>query len=414
MGPDAPHPILLLLHDGELADVRALAESAGAQVVECRPTQAPSTWDVLVATGRYAHGDHLKGGRERAVRIAVLDRNTRSLRNLVRRTGFDLVVRRPVHPTALRLLLLHALYRGPERRSRRVAVGVPVRYRTGFLRKDGVLADLSLRGCQILTRHVPRIGQAAVVWIPEAAPNAKPYSVRGRVVRLLTGGDAERGFGVDFGKVSKVLAAQLRASMLLYLEGPAAIAGAAPPDPGATQPIAVSHELVEVRDEGASAETAGAGHRAAGAGRREVVRVSAEFSTGFPAAQAQAQADADERRRASRREYAGRRVVALGEEAARVLIGRDLSVGGMRVERAPNLTVGQLFRIALHVAPGQTPLVVNAEILRDDGERGFAVRFVDVDEVAARYLGKMVDSLPVLSGGEAVVVSEIVTPDTGA
>jgi hypothetical protein len=116
----------------------------------------------------------------------------------------------------------------------------------------------------------------------------------------------------------------------------------------------------------------------------------------------------DDRRLALRREYAGRRVVALGEEAARVLIGRDLSVGGMRVERAPNLAVGQRFQIALHVAPGQTPLVLHAEVVRDDGMRGFAVRFRDVEESAARYLAKMVDSLPVLAGGEGVVVSEIV------
>ena len=90
-----------------------------------------------------------------------------------------------------------------------------------------------------------------------------------------------------------------------------------------------------------------------------------------------------------------------------MLIGRDLSVGGMLVERAPNLVVGQHFRIALHVAAGQTPLVLQAEILRDDGERGFAVRFSDVDEASARYLAKMVGSLPVLAGGEGVVVSEI-------
>jgi hypothetical protein len=103
-------------------------------------------------------------------------------------------------------------------------------------------------------------------------------------------------------------------------------------------------------------------------------------------------------------------VVALGEEAARVLIGRDLSVGGMRVERAPSLAVGQQLKIALHVAAGETPLVLDAEVLRDDGERGFAVRFSDVDEASARYLAKMVGSLPVLVEGEGVVVSQIVDP----
>jgi hypothetical protein len=141
------------------------------------------------------------------LRIAVLDRNTRALRNVVRRAGVDLVVRRPVHPTALRLLLLHALYRGPERRTRRVAVGSPVRFRAGILRKEGVLADLSLRGCQIVSRHKLRTGQSVVVWVPEAGNDARTFAVRGKVVRTLVAEGGERGFGVDFGKVSKAVAA---------------------------------------------------------------------------------------------------------------------------------------------------------------------------------------------------------------
>jgi hypothetical protein len=151
------------------------------------------------------------------------------------------------------------------------------------------------------------------------------------------------------------------------------------------------------------------GYAISGSQRRETIRVHDDFADGIVASIPTP--DTDERRLALRREYAGRRVVALGEEAARVLIGRDLSVGGMRVERAPNLAVGQRFRIAIHVAPGQTPLVVQAEIIRDDGMRGFAIRFHDVDETSARYLGKMVDSLPVLAGGEGVVVTEIVQSD---
>jgi hypothetical protein len=399
--------VLLLLHDGELADVRALAESAGAEVVECRPANAPADWDVLVTTGRYARSDNLKGGREQSVRIAVLDRNTRALRNVVRRAGIDLVVRRPVHPTALRLLLLHALYRGPERRTRRVAVGAAVRYRSGLLRKDGVLADLSLRGCQILSRHKVRTGHSVVVWVPDTGHEGKTFAVRGKVVRTLTTDAGERGFGVDFGKVAKDVATLLRVSVQAYLEGPAAIPVPGP-DPNATQPITEMMAAAARINEQASVspdpnETTGSGYSMSRQ-RREIVRAPVEFAIGAAAPPA----DADDRRTALRREYAGRRVVALGEEAARVLIGRDLSVGGMRIERAPNLAVGQRFRIAIHVSPGQTPLVVSAEILRDDGMRGFAVRFLDVEESAARYLAKMVDSLPVLAGGEGVVVSEIV------
>lgn len=377
---DSSQRTLLLLHDGELADVRTVAESLGAKVVECAPADAPPDWDVLVASARHARDTYLRSTRLRAVRVAVLEGSSRTLRNLARRAGMDLIVRRPVHPTALRLLLLHALYRGPERRSRRVAVGAPVRFRCGFRRRDGVLADLSMRGCMILTPRSVRVGQGIVVWVPDASNESKSFAVRGAVVRILGGANGERGFGVDFGVVSKQLVAQLKASVAAYLEGPAAHGGFEAVTP---QGLPSALAPTPVADEGpATAE------------------------------------QADERRERERRTYAGRRVVALGEEAARVLIGRDLSTGGMRVDPTPHLAISQLLQIAIHAGPGQTPLVVSAEVVRDDGPGGFGLRFLGLDEAAERYLGKVVDSLPdpdatgnpVASEDAAVVISQIVDP----
>jgi hypothetical protein len=407
VGFDASSRILLLFHDGELADVKTLAESVGAQVLEATVPDASIEWDVLVTTARYAKSDGLGRAREKSVRIAVLDRNSRTLRTLMRRSGIDLVVRRPVHPTALRLLLVHSLYRGPERRSRRVAVGAPVRFRAGLRKREAVLADLSLRGCLLLTRHHVRIGQGIVVWIPDPATDGRSFTVRGAIVRMLAGDSGENGFGVDFGKVARDVVPQLKAAVAAHLDGPAAgvrelvspaIARAAsqdatPPDAGSTQPIT---------------------YKDSGSVRRELVRAPADFGGGLEAEPA-SEAEGDERRRASRHAYAGRRVVALGEQAARVLIGRDLSVGGMRVERAPNLEPGQVLQLAIHVSAGETPLVVRAEVVRDDGERGFALRFCDLSSSAERYLGKMVGALPVLEDGaergDGLVVSEIIDRD---
>ena len=65
--------------------------------------------------------------RSSTLRIAILDGESRTVCALLRRSSFEMIVRRPVHPAALRLLLLHALYRGPEkRRTPRVSVGAPV------------------------------------------------------------------------------------------------------------------------------------------------------------------------------------------------------------------------------------------------------------------------------------------------
>jgi hypothetical protein len=406
---DASSRILLLLHDGELADVKVLAESVGAQVFEATVPDASIEWDVLVTSARYAKSDGLGRAREKSVRIAVLDRNSRTLRTLMRRSGIDLVVRRPVHPTALRLLLVHSLYRGPERRSRRVAVGAPVRFRAGLRKREAVLADLSLRGCLLLTRHRVRIGQGIVVWIPDPATDGRSFAVRGAIVRELTSENGgETGFGVDFGKVAKDIVPQIKAAVAAHLDGPAAgsrelvspaIARAAsesatPLDAGSTQPLS---------------------YKNSGSVWREIVRAPADFEAGVEAELASEEGGGDDRRRALRHAFAGRRVVALGEQAARVLIGRDLSVGGMRVERAPNLQAGQVLQLAIHVSAGETPLVVRAEVVRDDGERGFALRFCDLSTSAERYLAKMVGALPVLEDGsgqsQGLVVSEIIDRD---
>jgi hypothetical protein len=401
VGPDASYRILLLLHAGELADVKSLAASLGAVVVEKTVPYTSVEWDVLVTTARYSKSEQLGRARAKSVRVAVLDRNSRTLRTLMRRSGIDLVVRRPVHPAALRLVLLHSLYRGPERRSRRVAVGAPVRYRLGLRKREAVLADLSLRGCLLLTRHRVRLGQRIVVWIPDPATDGGSFAVRGAIARKLTGDDA--GFGVDFGRVAKGLVPQLKAAVIAHLDGPAAgsrelvspaIARAAAaqtttPDAGSTQPVV---------------------YKDTGSVRREVVRAPAEFAEGV-AEEPMSEAAGDERRRASRHRYPGRRVVALGDQAARVLIGRDLSTGGMRVDRAPHLEPGQTLQLAIHVSAGETPLVVNAEIVRDDGERGFALRFCDLSSSAERYLTKMVGALPVLEDGQGLVVSEIIDRD---
>ena len=103
------------------------------------------------------------------------------------------------------------------------------------------------------------------------------------------------------------------------------------------------------------------------------------------------------------------------EEAARVLVGHDLSAGGMRVAPNPALFVGQQLRVALYGSPGETPLVVDARVIRDDGERGLVLHFGTVPESAARYLEKLLDVLPILDGGRSpapgLVVSEILDAD---
>jgi len=414
VGSDATARRMLLLHDGDLADVRALAVRIGAQVQERRG--GDELWDVAVANARHVRELSRLSPAPGLVRIAVIDRDARTVRALLRRSGVDLIVCRPVHPAALRGLLLHSLYRGPERRSRRVAVGAPVRFRTGLRRRNAVLADLSVRGCLLISRDPVGVGTRLTVHLPDMRASGRFFAVRGKVVRAVQAGGDEpggEGFAVAFENVSKSTALLLKDAVAAHLEGPVRMAegkGAA-----AAAPLAeLGEPAVDAEQpapESALSTSEPSAYRSSSVSR-EVVRVPESFARPAPCASP----DPDERRRSPRRAFPpGRRVVALGDEAARVLIGRDLSTGGMRVEPTQELRLGQRFRIALHVSSGETPLVVHAEVARNDGLGGFVLRFRDLTAAAERYLGKMVDSLPVLeprnSSAGRVVVSEILSQD---
>ncbi len=51
-------------------------------------------------------------------------------------------------------------------------------------------------------------------------------------------------------------------------------------------------------------------------------------------------------------------------------------------------------RIAVHLGEGQEPVALRARVLRDDGARGVALRFVDVPMQATEALRKLVSGPP--------------------
>lgn len=409
---------VLLLHDGELADLRALVEKLGAQVIEAHGDgSGDPDFDVVVATPRRLRDISRSSATPNAVRIAVLERDARTLRALCRRTGVDLVVLRPVHPTAVRLLLLHALYRGPDRRVRRVAVGVPIRFRSGLRSHSALLADLSTRGCQLVGGKRLALGKHLKVCIPDPAAPSRAFAVAGQVVRLVRGLDP--GFAVEFRVVGAHVREQLQAAVAAYTDGPgpcdsrdaaAAWRQFAPPPTPAGPPDEKRSSCAD-EERALSPEEATASPSAEDADRALAPEMQSADGAAVALEAGDAESSDTDRRRAARHRYEGRRVVALDDEAARVLLGHDLSLGGMRVAPNPALRVGQQLRIALYGSPGETPLVVATEVFRDDGERGLVLRFDGSDDGARRYLAKMLDSLPVPDGGReaaaGLVVSEI-------
>jgi hypothetical protein len=106
------------------------------------------------------------------------------------------------------------------------------------------------------------------------------------------------------------------------------------------------------------------------------------------------------------------RVMAHDREASRILIGRDLAVGGLRVDPHPELTIGKTMRVSIHIGSGDPPISLRARVLRDDGARGVALRFVDMSMSSEEQLRKFVQGTPRIEetcdeGEEEVVLTEI-------
>jgi hypothetical protein len=358
-------PESLVLHDGELGDVCALLKRLGLLFSERRggPRQEDATqrWDLVVATPRRMLEFRSTSKGSSPVRVAILDRDSKTLRSMLRRAGIDMVVRRPVHPAALRLLVLHCLYRGPERRrSPRVSVGAPVVFRTGLRRRNAILADLSMTGGRLLCRHELDRGQKLSLRIPVEPGRKRALRIEAAVLRV---GPSEvegvNAVALTFARGSRRVLEKLRELLKEYARGPAILAGEAP-------------ALKDLRLDSPAGSTAAAAGDGDGAG------------------------DGSERRDSPRRAYV-QHVIALGTEAGKVLIGRDISLGGMRVDPHPELLLGDQLKVGLHLRAREKPLVVNARVVRNDGERGLVLQFNDLEEESESYLRSMVNFLPILA-----------------
>lgn len=374
---------VLVSHDGELADVCALLRELRAPFVE-RTGAVPvadlaRAWDLVVATpirvARLAHAV----ARAETRSLVVAEPGTRAAGRRLHLLGVDWVANRPVHPLALRLLLQHALYEGPERRhGRRVTVGLPVRYRAGWLPRRALLRELSLRGASLVADRRLEPGRRLSLRIDDEGLRLR---LDAEVVRCRPLDRGRVELGLAFGAGPALPVVELRRLLDRHARGP----GTCPEAP-ADADRCPAHPSLPAASVGASGAAIGP--------------------------------QGDDRRASARRSYE-RRVIALGDGAPRVLIGRDLSLGGMRIESGTRLVPGQTVRLALHVRAGEVPLVVEAEVVRADAD-GAGLRFEPLPEASRDYLARMLDALPALAAPAATpseerrVLAELLEARAGA
>jgi hypothetical protein len=412
---------ILLVDDGELGEVASLLDRLHIEYVRLRggdiADELPPPTHLLVATPRRAQAV-VRGAASGAppgqpLRIISVDEDSNAMRRMLRRMGFHLLVRKGAHPEVWRLLIERALFQGDERRTEpRVPVGAPISLaafrasRSEDTRTPALLVDISNRGCRLGTNEPLEPGSRLSLAIRLDDQGGDVLNLRGRLVRTSStpaGGLQAHGaamlFDADLSEADRRLLTRLLNDLSV---GPGTLTyGPAEALPPCESPVIPGLTL--------DAETDPAFHAG--------VRV--ELEPRATASQASAEPIDPDRRRGPRVNFASR-ITATSDEGdpprSRVLMGRDLSGGGMRVERTDDVRLGERYQLAIYAPIQQHPFLVEARVVRDDGDEGLALRFVDVSPERARELEKIVACLPDVesleeseAGGLGAVISEIIS-----
>ena len=248
----------------------------------------------------------------------------------------------------LRLLTRRAdLSATRERRlSTRVALGAPVWVQVGDDRREVTVSRISIGGCGLVSPALLRTGARVSIELPPELSAPRHLLLSGEVLgsrEIATGDGHTFDVSVAFRALDLVDRVTLRALM--------------------------ARHAIDFRPmtEGSSAR----GER----GLRERT---------LPPTR--------NRRRALRRRFHQRVMGVLGG-IAHVLLARDLSRGGMRIEGNERLAVGDALKIAVFGALDTAPLLAPAVVERDDEADGWFLRFSALDSEVEDRLDALIDSL---------------------
>ena len=387
---------IMLLDDGELTEVATLLDQMGISYIRPDTSEMqeafPAPLELLITTALHAQsverGSPTGARPGRPLRIIATDEKSDSLDQKLHELGFHLKVKLPGHSEIWDLLIRRALYPGNERRSEeRIAVGASVslalesnaRGRTGAR-----LMDISNRGCRILTPDRMPLGSTLSVILPSQVSGGLSLRLDGEVVRVAKANHAEGHFaGVLWdSQMSDFL--RVRLSSLLNewsLGPPEEIESPLESD----MPILPSHASESLDGLVLDDETDPpiAVPRAVGgtSGTREFIQ-------------------GEDRRRRTRRPYL-KPVPSHRCGRGKVLMARNLSALGMKIEPMPHLDLGQEIELVLH-GPGLIePLRLAAQVARDDGIEGLVLAFQAMSPEQLHRVHQLVDGLPLVESLES-------------
>ena len=354
--PSAPDA--LVIDDGEVDDVVAILQDLGADPQLKSPDEVgnlsawvpPNRLLVLAAERALALRLPLSRMREGAVSIAVTDSTSKTVGTAIQRLGYRYIVRRPVHPLALRMLLSQGLCPDAGNRSApRAAYGGEVSWRVGWRRRRGAIIDVSSDGCLLFATKRAEVGCRLKIRFPAQIEMGRAFTVEGRVMRCMPVAQEQVVLGVQFESNSVQVAKRIQDLLAALTSGPLR------QSQGSSEPI----ESLERRREG--------------------------------------EPQVQRERRQGRRAAVRKEIVALDPETQAVkytLIGRDLSVEGIRVEAHPSLVLDEPVYLALYDSSDSEPLTLYAVVARIDGSRGCWLRFPDLGPAARERVVQAIADLP--------------------
>ena len=364
------------------------------------------------------------------VGIAVCGDISETMRSQIRQQGFRYLLRSHIHPEALRLLLRYAVYAERDRRGRvRHPVGCEVSWRAGWKRNRGRLLDISRAGCCLLVENSPQVGANIAIKIPAETVGGKALKLRGKVLRSTPNaahsGNERTALGVILDDITPAAQKILVDLCDRWSESPPMLSRSE--RPRATTPAVETHgeeavtskpqaEVSQIRADGPSEINTKDSTKAEDPTTTESQDSSSVEARDSSSAEAQDSSSAEAPQSTGRGVFE-QEVVQIDEEArvVQALLGRDLSVDGIRVVRQLGLAPGNKLRLALFDTSQQEPLILSAEVSRDDGGSGLFLHFVDLSAEITARIENIVAQLPAIESidphGDANVVPAGVVSD---
>jgi len=404
--PKAPSaPIAVLVGGSVLDEIAEALRGMEIQTIECGPydPQLASLDDaqLLVVSADVAMSDPIPIDTDMLVGIAVCGDISETMRSQIRQQGYRYLLRPHIHPEALRLLLRYAVYAERDRRGKvRYPVGCEVSWRSGWKRHRGRLLDISRGGCCLLVEHPPKVGARITIKIPAETAGGHTVKLPGKVLRATPsstlGGIDRTALGVLLDDLTPAVRKALVDLCEQWSESPPML----PPRERA-KAFTAMHETDAVKPTDARPQTKDSQHAA-----ENLTRDSAKGST-VAGSETSLPFSVD---RMTHRAVYEQEVVQVDEEArvVQALLGRDLSIDGIRVVRQLGLVPGNKLRIALFDTSQKKPLILDTEVTRDDGGSGLFLRFVDPTPDAIASIQAIIGRLPAVESidpqGETGVV----------